>query len=102
MQWFKKLLTPRPSAAAAARQGKLPGRNEPCWCGSGKKYKQCHLRKDTEQRIEEGYAARAAQMAARNAGADGVTSGGKAASPKAKAGGPPELQEWKGGGKPAQ
>jgi len=18
------------------------GRNEPCWCGSGKKYKQCH------------------------------------------------------------
>jgi len=23
-----------------------PGRNEPCWCGSGKKYKQCHLRAD--------------------------------------------------------
>src|SRR5262249_8248534 len=22
------------------------GRNEPCWCGSGKKYKQCHLGKD--------------------------------------------------------
>ena len=21
----------------------LPGRNEPCWCGSGKKYKKCHL-----------------------------------------------------------
>ena len=20
-----------------------PGRNEPCWCGSGKKYKRCHL-----------------------------------------------------------
>ena len=20
-----------------------PGRNEPCWCGSGKKYKKCHL-----------------------------------------------------------
>jgi uncharacterized protein YecA (UPF0149 family) len=19
------------------------GRNEPCWCGSGKKYKKCHL-----------------------------------------------------------
>ncbi|MDA8101239.1 MAG: SEC-C metal-binding domain-containing protein [Nitrospiraceae bacterium] len=19
-----------------------PGRNEPCWCGSGKKYKKCH------------------------------------------------------------
>jgi len=23
-----------------------PGRNDPCWCGSGKKYKQCHLRAD--------------------------------------------------------
>ena len=22
------------------------GRNEPCWCGSGKKYKQCHLKTD--------------------------------------------------------
>ncbi|MCJ7549685.1 MAG: SEC-C domain-containing protein, partial [Anaerolineae bacterium] len=21
-------------------------RNEPCWCGSGKKYKQCHMRQD--------------------------------------------------------
>jgi uncharacterized protein YecA (UPF0149 family) len=21
----------------------MPGRNEPCWCGSGKKYKKCHL-----------------------------------------------------------
>ncbi len=21
---------------------KLPGRNEPCWCGSNKKYKKCH------------------------------------------------------------
>lgn len=23
--------------------GKTPGRNEPCWCGSGKKFKRCHL-----------------------------------------------------------
>jgi len=21
----------------------IPGRNDPCWCGSGKKYKKCHL-----------------------------------------------------------
>jgi uncharacterized protein len=21
---------------------KEPGRNDPCWCGSGKKYKKCH------------------------------------------------------------
>lgn len=25
-----------------------PGRNDPCWCGSGKKYKKCHLDSDTE------------------------------------------------------
>jgi len=24
------------------RDGKKIGRNEPCWCGSGKKFKQCH------------------------------------------------------------
>jgi preprotein translocase subunit SecA len=29
-----------------ARSEKRPGRNEPCWCGSGKKYKHCHLRED--------------------------------------------------------
>jgi tetratricopeptide (TPR) repeat protein len=23
-----------------------PGRNDPCWCGSGKKYKRCHWRED--------------------------------------------------------
>ncbi|MEM7051964.1 MAG: type I methionyl aminopeptidase [Acidobacteriota bacterium] len=25
---------------------RLPGRNDPCWCGSGLKYKKCHLRED--------------------------------------------------------
>ncbi len=24
-------------------QGKKPGRNQPCWCGSGRKYKKCHV-----------------------------------------------------------
>lgn len=23
-----------------------PGRNESCWCGSGKKYKKCHFLED--------------------------------------------------------
>lgn len=23
-----------------------PGRNEPCWCGSGRKYKKCHAQGD--------------------------------------------------------
>ena len=26
-----------------------PGRNDPCWCGSGKKYKKCHMREDEAQ-----------------------------------------------------
>jgi preprotein translocase subunit SecA len=25
------------------------GRNDPCWCGSGKKYKSCHMREDLEK-----------------------------------------------------
>jgi hypothetical protein len=29
----------------------VPGRNEPCWCGSGKKYKKCHLNRAAEQEI---------------------------------------------------
>jgi hypothetical protein len=28
----------------------MPGRNDPCWCGSGKKYKKCHLEEDEAQR----------------------------------------------------
>ncbi len=28
------------------RVQKTPGRNDPCWCGSGKKYKQCHMKAD--------------------------------------------------------
>lgn len=31
-------------AAATVVPSRKLGRNEPCWCGSGKKYKNCHLR----------------------------------------------------------
>ncbi|WP_419040861.1 type I methionyl aminopeptidase [Parolsenella catena] len=31
----------------------VPGRNEPCWCGSGKKYKKCHAAID--ERLQECY-----------------------------------------------
>lgn len=31
----------------------VPGRNEPCWCGSGKKYKKCHAVID--ERLQECY-----------------------------------------------
>jgi len=38
--------TPRENNAAApyVREGEKVGRNDPCPCGSGKKYKQCHGR----------------------------------------------------------
>ena len=32
---------------------KSPGRNDECWCGSGRKYKKCHL--DNDERLEELY-----------------------------------------------
>lgn len=34
------------SATTPARRRERPGRNEPCWCGSGKKYKRCHADED--------------------------------------------------------
>ncbi len=30
------------------RPSRLPGRNDPCWCGSGQKYKRCHLDADAD------------------------------------------------------
>lgn len=34
------------AAPAPERSHKRPGRNDPCWCGSGKKYKHCHMLDD--------------------------------------------------------
>ena len=36
---------------------KMPGRNDECWCGSGKKYKKCHLASDErrEKLYEQGF-----------------------------------------------
>lgn len=45
--------TNRPGAAATSKPEPVRktaksalGRNDPCWCGSGKKYKNCHLKSD--------------------------------------------------------
>jgi hypothetical protein len=39
---------PKPVMPVTIRKKEQPvGRNDPCWCGSGKKYKKCHLGKDT-------------------------------------------------------
>lgn len=29
------------------------GRNEICWCGSGKKYKKCHLQEDESRQYKK-------------------------------------------------
>jgi len=34
----------------AAHALSRPGRNDPCWCGSGQKYKKCHLDSDEQGR----------------------------------------------------
>jgi preprotein translocase subunit SecA len=36
-----------------ARSVPKVGRNDPCWCGSGDKYKHCHMRKDREAHERE-------------------------------------------------
>jgi SEC-C motif len=98
LAWLRRLLPPIfPSQGPPPFTGEI-GRQEPCWCGSGKKYKQCHLRKDSEQRVEAAFAARAAQMAARNSGKGAITPGGSKANKAPKS---QEFKEWKGGGKPS-
>ena len=39
-------------APEPVRRQATPGRNDPCWCGSGKKYKKCHLEADEKERQE--------------------------------------------------
>ena len=38
----KNLVSQRPARAKKLTKAKKIGRNDPCPCGSGKKYKQCH------------------------------------------------------------
>ena len=65
--WFRNLFSSRPRGP----QVEL-GRNDLCWCGSGKKYKRCHLKKDELKRVEASYSA---QITARNMMAGGVMPG---------------------------
>jgi SEC-C motif-containing protein len=66
--WFRNLFSrpERPQELAL-------GRNDLCWCGSGKKYKRCHLASDEAKQREAGYAA---QVTARNRMGDGIVPGG--------------------------
>jgi len=65
--WFRNLVSPRPKVQEIEL-----GRNDVCWCGSGKKYKKCHLKKDELKRVEASYSA---QMTARLQAGNGVTPG---------------------------
>jgi len=38
--------TDRPQQVTVRKNNKRPKRNAECWCGSGKKYKHCHMRED--------------------------------------------------------
>jgi hypothetical protein len=68
---------------------KTLGRNDPCHCGSGKKYKQCHLDKDEA-------AARAARAkAAADAPAPASEEGQAAAPPPPPKQAHPTRQPWK-------
>jgi hypothetical protein len=84
MDWIKKMTAPKPSPAEMARD---LGRNEPCWCGSGKKYKKCHLPEDTQKRVESQYVAMAS---ARAKAANGVA---PRAGKKGKGGRMPEATQ---------
>jgi preprotein translocase subunit SecA len=48
----------QPAQSADVQPDSELGRNAPCWCGSGKKYKQCHMRKDEQARRARAAAAR--------------------------------------------
>ena len=78
-----------------ATQEKRPGRNEPCHCGSGKKYKHCCLAKDDE--LDRQARAKAAEEAAERVAAAGSEEHAehheRAARPPRKA---PE-QPWRSG-----
>jgi hypothetical protein len=74
--WFNKLISPRPKE----QQVEL-GRNDLCWCGSGKKYKKCHYKSDEIKRVEARYSA---QLTARQAGRGGIVPGKAGKAGKAK------------------
>src|SRR3954467_9017350 len=66
--WFRNLVSPRKQPELKAPIG----RNDVCWCGSGKKYKKCHLKSDELKRVEKSYSS---QVTARNRMSDGVMPG---------------------------
>ena len=82
---------------------RIPGRNDPCHCGSGKKYKQCCLAKDeAAERTAREKAAEKAEKAdkADKAEKEGTPATAEAAPAKAVPRAPKHGtdQPWKSGG----
>ena len=84
-------------------QSNTLGRNEPCHCGSGKKYKQCCLAKDeAAERAARAKAAEKAEKAEKAGGEKGAETAASAEAAPAKAA--PRVpkhatdQPWKSGG----
>lgn len=73
------------------------GRNDPCHCGSGEKYKKCHLPKDNADRSAE-LAALAATAAAAQAKADAEEAEAKEKGEDGKAGDRPAAARAKDAG----
>ena len=47
MELFKRIFTSKKKPGDLPNPpGELPQRNDSCWCGSGLKYKKCHLEQD--------------------------------------------------------
>jgi preprotein translocase subunit SecA len=68
------------STSQTVRSKKTLGRNDPCWCGSGKKYKVCHMRSDQGRGGEPGQPA-GAQATAQKAAAVGAAPPARTAEP---------------------
>jgi preprotein translocase subunit SecA len=82
-------------APQTAHSKKTLGRNDPCWCGSGKKYKVCHMRSDQGRGGDGGQPSGAPAEAARGAGAVPAKGAAVATAPSGKGGQPAK-------GKPAR
>jgi hypothetical protein len=74
---------------------KGPGRNDPCLCGSGRKYKQCCLDKDQQaaRKTQADAAEKAANEAAKSSGED--DSAKKDSADKGAKGSVPGIQSGK-------
>ena len=88
MTWLRNLFSPKKKSESS--QSVALGRNDLCWCGSGKKYKKCHLSKDAYNQREAKYAAQFAEQQRRRAGI--VPSGTAAGAKKGKPSLPPEAK----------